>query len=52
MATMCLALVACREEEQGRVLQYEMGVYSGKPMPILDTTLREELRARAQHQDF
>ena len=52
MATMWLALVACGEEEQGPVLQYEMGVYSGNPMPILDTTLREELRARAQHQDF
>ncbi len=45
-----LALGACREDDQGRVLRYKKGVYLGKP----DSKLTEEqdrmLRERAQYQ--
>lgn len=52
LATVCFTLVACREEEQGRVLRYDKGVYSGTPMPVIDTATKETLRVRAQHQSF
>ena len=47
-----LSLLACRGEEQGRVLKYNEGVYSGEPMPVIENETRESLRARAQHQSF
>ena len=47
-----LSLVACRDEEQGRILEYSKGVYSGGPMPVIENETREDLRARAHHQDF
>ena len=47
-----LSLVACRDEEQGRVLEYNEGVYSGEPMPVIEKETREDLRARAHHQNF
>ena len=47
-----LSLVACRDEEQGRILKYSKGVHSGGPMPVIENETREDLRARAHHQDF
>ena len=47
-----LSLVACRDEEQGRILKYSKGVYSGGQMPVIENETREDLRARAHHQDF
>ena len=47
-----LSLVGCRDEEQGRILKYSKGVYSGGPMPVIENETREDLRARAHHQDF
>ena len=47
-----VSLGACRDEEQGRTLQYEKGIYSGDPMPVIDEDTRENLRHRARHQGF
>ena len=47
-----LLLLACREEEQGRKLGYQAGVYQGAEMPELDPETRDALRQRAQNQDF
>lgn len=47
-----LSLVACRDEEQGRILKYNKGVYSGEPMPVIEKETREDLRTRAHHQNF
>ena len=52
MSVASLALIARRDEEQGRTLQYDKGVYSGAPMPVIDKETKEDLRARALHQDF
>ncbi len=39
------SLSACREEEQGRILNYQKGVYLGKP----DTGLSEQARRAIRH---
>ena len=46
-AGLVLALAACDESEQGRVLRYEKGTYLGKPDSQLTEQQREELRSRA-----
>ncbi|KUO57662.1 MAG: hypothetical protein APF80_07595 [Alphaproteobacteria bacterium BRH_c36] len=43
-------LAACREEEQGRPLSFEPGVYSGKKDEKLSTEQTEALRERARLQ--
>lgn len=51
-AVSILALGACREEEQGRVLMQEKGVYQGQSdEPLTEEQLRE-LRFRTNHQNF
>ena len=46
-----LALAGCREEEQGRPLDYEPGVYPGdKPSTPLSEETLSELRQRALQQ--
>lgn len=45
-AALALALTACDEAEQGRVLRYEKGTYLGKSDSALTDQQREELRAR------
>ena len=45
-------LGACRDEEQDRTLQFEKGIYSGEPMPIIDEDTRENLQHRTRHQGF
>ena len=42
-----LALAACDEAEQGRVLRYEKGTYLGQEDTGLTEQQRNELRARA-----
>ena len=49
-AGLALALAACDESEQGRILHYEKGTYLGKTEPGLSDAQREELRARAMLQ--
>ena len=44
------SLGACREDEQGRVLIYEKGVYLGKPDTPVSEDARRALLARIQHQ--
>jgi hypothetical protein len=51
VALASLALLACREDEQGRTLAYD-GVYRGGAMPEIDEATREALVERAQLQDF
>lgn len=54
--TMSVALVAgsilagCREDEQGRVLMYEPGVYKGQSDQQLGEATADELRRRARMQ--
>jgi hypothetical protein len=43
-------LGACREEERGRIVRFEPGVYRGQPDTPLDEATREALRARALYQ--
>lgn len=45
-AALALALTACDEAEQGRILRYEKGTYLGKSDSTLTDKQREELRAR------
>lgn len=44
-----LALAACREDEQGRMISFEKGVYPGSnpSEPVADETLKD-LRNRAK----
>jgi hypothetical protein len=46
-AGLVLALTACDEAEQGRVLRYEKGTYLGQEDPGLSDQQLDELRARA-----
>ena len=43
-------LAGCREEEQGRIRQFEPGVYQGQADTDLDDAQVEELRQRARRQ--
>jgi hypothetical protein len=45
-----LLLSGCREEEQGRILGYEKGVYLGRPDTALSDSTRDDLRQRIRHQ--
>jgi hypothetical protein len=50
VAGAALVMTACDSGEQGRPLNYEKGVYKGKPhTPLSEETLRA-LRARAAYQ--
>ena len=46
-AALVLALAACDEAEQGRILRYEKGTYLGQTDTGLTDAQRDELRARA-----
>jgi hypothetical protein len=50
LAIVLLALAGCRAEEQGRVTNYEPGVYKGKPDAELSENQRRILRQRTVHQ--
>lgn len=43
-------LAGCREEEQGRVLSFEPGVYQGKPDTPLSDDVLERLRERGRQE--
>jgi len=45
-----LALTGCRAEEQGRLIDYEPGVYKGKADTQLTDAQRRELRQRSAYQ--
>ena len=47
-----LAIGGCREDEQGRALGFEPGVYQGGDMPEIDGDVRAGLRERVAEQDF
>ena len=47
-----LLLTGCEEEEQGRILQYEPGVYQGQKDTQLTEEQLEELRSRMQGQAY
>ena len=43
-------LGACRKEEQGRIRNFEPGVYKGQDDTPLDSAVVDELRQRARRQ--
>ncbi len=45
-AALVLALTACDENEQGRILRYEKGTYLGPPDAEISDDTRNALRAR------
>ena len=45
-----MALAACDQDEQGRILSYEKGTYLGEPDTPLTEEQVNELRHRAAHQ--
>ena len=45
-----LALGACRENEQGRPLNYQKGKYAGKPDTELSAEARRSIQDRVRHQ--
>lgn len=49
-AGLVLALAACDQSEQGRILRYEKGTYLGKADSKLSDEKRDELRSRAMRQ--
>lgn len=49
-AGLVLALAACDEAEQGRILHYDKGTYLGQSDTELTDAQRDELRARVQRQ--
>ena len=44
------ALGACREEEQGRLRNFDPGVYKGQEDTPLDSAVIDDLRERARRQ--
>lgn len=52
LAAVALTLSACREEERGRVLNYQKGVYLGAEDQALDQEQLDALRYRATNQRF
>ena len=44
------ALGACRKEEQGRIRNFEPGVYKGQDDTPLDSAVVDDLRERARRQ--
>ena len=52
LAAVALALGACREEERGRILNYEKGTYLGPADQSLDQEQLNALRYRATNQRF
>lgn len=49
-AAACIVLSACRENEQGRVLSYDKGRYSGKPDAMLSDAARRSIQDRVHYQ--
>lgn len=47
-----LAVAGCREEEQGRILQFEKGTYLGRPDTPIDDATRGALQDRTRGQKF
>lgn len=47
-----IGLAGCRESEQDRVIHFEQGVYKGNPDTPLDDGQVDELRSRAERQQY
>lgn len=47
-----IGLAGCRENEQDRVIRFEQGVYKGNPDTQLDEGQVDELRSRAERQQY
>lgn len=45
-------LGGCREDEQDRVIVFEQGTYQGNPDPGLSEAQVDDLRGRAQRQQY
>lgn len=52
LLSVALALQACREDEQDRLLFHEPGTYLGQPDQTLDAEQVEALRQRATRQQL
>lgn len=50
VAVSALALAACRAEEQGRITNFEPGVYKGKKDTQISSAQVRELRQRSAYQ--
>ena len=50
-AAVALTLGACREEEQGRRMMYEPGVYKGKADTPISAAAKRSLKTRIQRQN-
>ncbi len=50
-AAVALTLGSCREEEQGRRIMFEPGVYKGKADTPISAAVRRSLSTRAQRQN-
>ncbi len=50
-AAVALTLGACREEEQGRRVMFEPGVYKGKADSPISAETKRSLRTRVQYQN-
>lgn len=47
-----IGLAGCREDEKGRIINLEQGVYKGNPDTALDDGQVDELRSRAARQQY
>lgn len=52
VALAATALVACREEEQGRPLSFNKGVYEGQKGQMVSQATVKEMQDRAKLQQF
>lgn len=52
MASLAIMMTACRENEQGRPMTKQKGVYEGPADEKLDEAQLENLRTRASGQKF
>ena len=52
LALAATALIACREEEQGRPLSFEKGVYQGPKGQQVSNATVQEMQGRAKKQQF
>ncbi len=52
LALAATALIACREEEQGRPLSFNKGVYEGQKGQQVSTATVQQMQNRAKLQQF
>lgn len=52
LALAATALIACREEEQGRPLSFQKGVYTAQKGDQVSTATVQQMQDRAKKQQF